>query len=396
MAVITAAMLRSLLFAHGPLFPASFDPGISISGIAAWLGIGVAAGLGSAVLTIAVYATEDLFQKLPLHWMWWPAIGGLVVGIGGLIEPAALGVGYDSIQRLIDGSLAIQALCLLLVVKATIWSIALGSGTSGGVLAPLIIIGGSLGALLAGILSPAHVALFALLGMAAMMGGTMRSPLTATFFAMELTGSMNVLLPLLTACAAAHAVTVLVMKRSILTERIARRGHHIMREYSVDPFEMTRVKDVMTTQVDTLPAAMTVQEAIRFFTTDAHRHKSYPVIDTEERPIGMLSRADILRWTLDDADDAGTLADAFQDSELLVAAADEPLAQLADRMAQADVGRVPVVHRKTRKLAGLIARKDLLHARARLLAQERDRSAPLRGGSTPRSSEPPTVGQAVT
>ena len=178
-------------------------------------------------------------MKLPIHWMWWPMIGGLVVGIGGLIEPHALGVGYDNIAAHArrphggDGGPA------LLAVKAVIWAVALGSGTSGGVLAPLLIIGGAMGASLGGLLPAADPGFWPLLAMAATMGGTMRAPLTATFFAVELTGNTHVLVPLIAACATAHAVTVLLMKRSILTEKIARRGHHIFREYRVDPFALT-------------------------------------------------------------------------------------------------------------------------------------------------------------
>jgi len=168
------------------------------------------------------------------------------VGIGGLIEPQALSVGYDNIAGMLQGDVVPKAALLLLVVKAIIWSVALGSGTSGGVLAPLLIMGGAMGTMLSGYLPSASPGFWALLAMAATMGGTMRSPLTATFFAVELTGNTHVLLPLIAACGTAHAVTVLLMRRSILTEKLARRGHHLVREYRVDPFALTRVSDVMT------------------------------------------------------------------------------------------------------------------------------------------------------
>ena len=182
-------------------------------------------------------------------------LGGLVVGIGGLIEPRALGVGYDNIALMLQGGDAACAALLLLAVKAIIWAVALGSGTSGGVLAPLLIMGGGMGAALAPVLPAASPGFWALLAMAATMGGTMRSPLTATFFAAEFTGNTHVLLPLLAACVTAHVVTVLLMRRSILTEKVARRGHHLSREYRVDPFTLTRVGDVMTTGCSRCPTA---------------------------------------------------------------------------------------------------------------------------------------------
>lgn len=380
MAVVVAALARSFVFASPPLFPYAASVSVSVRDACDWLGIGIVSGLGSALLTGLVYGTEDAFAKLPVHWMWWPAISGLVVGVGGLIEPAALGVGYENLQAMLDGQFAMRALLLLLFVKAVIWAVALGSGTSGGVLAPLLMIGGALGAIIGVEFSPAHATLFALLGMAAMMGGTMRSPLTATIFAVELTGNVQVLLPLMTACVAAHAVTVLLLKRSILTERIARRGLHIMREYSVDPFDMARVKDVMVANVDTLSAAMTIESAIAFFTTDEHRHKTYPVLSERNQVLGMVSRADILRWMVSNGADVATLGDAVADENLLTAHPDELAGSLADRMAQADIGRVPVVDAAQGKLVGIVARKDLLRVRARMLMHEKERSAPLRRG----------------
>jgi CBS domain-containing protein len=377
MAVLTAASVRPLLFAAPPLFHFSANAQVSPGAAGMWLAIGLLAGAGSATLTALVYGCEDFFQKLPVHWMWWPAIGGLVVGLGGMLEPAALGVGYDNLQALLDGSFTLHALGLLLVVKAVIWSIALGSGTSGGVLAPLLIIGGALGALFGHFVAPAEQATCALLGMAAMMGGTMRAPLTAAVFGMELTGNFQHLLPLIGACAAAHGFTVLLLRRSILTERIARRGLHLSREYSVDPFEQVRVKDVMIRAVDTLPASMTVSAAVEFFTTDLPRHKSYPVADAHGRFAGMISRADVLRWTLDGEDALAQLADVTSAGEMLVAAPDELLGSLADRMGQFDVGRVPVIG-ASGQLVGIVSRKDLLKIRAQLRAHEHERAAPLR------------------
>jgi chloride channel protein, CIC family len=382
-AAVVAAAWRPLLFGAGPLFPFAADPALPWWGIGIAAAVGLLAGAGSGLLTAMVYGAEDLFQRLPLHWMWWPVIGGLVVGLGGLIEPAALGVGYDNIRAMLQGDMTARALLVLLLVKGVIWSIALGSGTSGGVLAPLLIMGGALGGLEAGLLPSSHPELgnagfWALIGMAAMMGGTMRSPLTATLFAVELTGAVHALLPLLAACTAAYLVTVFLMKRSILTEKVARRGHHVLREYSVDPFEMARVGEVMVKAVDSLPAAMPIDDAIAFFTTTEPRHKSYPVVDEDDRVVGMVARADILRWTVDGGYEGLTLARLAARTAPLTGHPDELVGLLADRMAEADLGRVPIVAREDGRLLGIVARKDLLRVRARARAQERDRAAPLR------------------
>jgi CBS domain-containing protein len=214
-------------------------------GLATGLAVGIVAGFGSAFLTKLCYFCEDMFAKLPIHWMWWPTLGGVAVGVGGLFAPRALGVGYDVISDLFAGHLIAGAAFGLLLAKALMWAVALGSGTSGGVLAPLLIMGGALGALEASVIPGHDAGLWAMISMAAMMGGTMRSPLTSIIFLLELTHDIGLLPGLLIACTAAHAVTVLMMRRSILTEKVARRGHHVLREYVVNPLAQFRVDDVM-------------------------------------------------------------------------------------------------------------------------------------------------------
>ena len=189
-AAVTATCWRPLLFGSGPLFPFAADPVLPWWGLIACAGLGVVLGLQSALLTKLLYTLEDAFERLPVHWMWWPALGGLVVGLGGLVEPRALGVGYDVIGDLLSGHLVVQAVLAILLVKAVIWLVALSSGTSGGVLAPLLILGGALGWLV-GLLLPGAPGFWALIGMAAMLGGTMRAPLTGAIFAVELTGDVR-------------------------------------------------------------------------------------------------------------------------------------------------------------------------------------------------------------
>jgi H+/Cl- antiporter ClcA len=254
LAAVTAAALRVPLIGSGPIFPVTPHAPLGGAGLLFALAVGLMAGGASGGLTWMVYASEDAFAKLPIHWMWWPAIGGLVVGVGGVFEPRTLGIGYDVIRDLLDGRLVGAVVVGIVLAKALIWSISLGSGTSGGVLAPLLFMGGALGALVAGLAPTGDAGVWAAVGMAAMLGGTMRSPLTAVVFLLEITHDFNLLTGLLLACMAAHAVTVMFLRRSILTEKVARRGHHVMREYTVSPFARVHVRDVMTTNVEAMPS----------------------------------------------------------------------------------------------------------------------------------------------
>jgi chloride channel protein, CIC family len=244
-AAAVASVLRAPLFGAGPLFPVPAHTTLSVATLGDCLVIGLAAGVTATLVTSLLYGIEDAFSRLPLHWMWWPAVGGAFVGVGGLIAPRALGVGYDVIHDLLAGHLVGAFLLGLLVVKALIWGIGLGSGTSGGVLAPLLIMGGALGALGAHWVHSPDAGLWAMVGMAALMGGTMQMPFTAIVLMLELTGDAAALPGLLVGCIAAATVTVLVMKRSILTEKLARRGQHVMREYAVNPLHLLRVEEVM-------------------------------------------------------------------------------------------------------------------------------------------------------
>ncbi|QPC92970.1 chloride channel protein [Mesorhizobium sp. INR15] len=385
-AAIIAEVERTMLHLPGPIFPFQGGMEVSFVGLAGWVAIGVAAGLLSGLLTQMVYACEDGFQKLPIHWMWWPMLGGLVVGIGGLIEPQALGVGYDNIANMLDGRTIATAALILLVVKAIIWSVALGSGTSGGVLAPLLIMGGAMGAVLAGFLPAADPGFWALLAMSATMGGTMRAPLTATFFAVELTGNTHVLLPLIAACATAHAVTVLLMKRSILTEKIARRGHHLVREYRVDPFALTRVREVMTAKVESVPATMTLHGAAAFLTAPETRHPSFPVVNSQGHVIGLIDPPAILRWRRAGKHRTTMLGELLAGSKVTVAYPDEYLEGLSDKLLTANVSHLPVVAREDAQLVGYVGWKDLMRVRSNKLAEEHDRSTLLGFGARRRKS----------
>ncbi|MGV8856771.1 MAG: chloride channel protein [Devosia sp.] len=373
-ASVVAITWRPALFGAAPMFASQVQFTLPWWGLLLCAGLGILSGLQSGLLTTLLYKIEDLFERLPIHWMWWPAMGGLIVGLGGLIEPRALGVGYDIIADLVSGDIVVQAVVSILLVKAVIWLIALSSGTSGGVLAPLLILGGTMGWLVGQVL-PGDPAIWALLGMAGMMGGTMRAPLTATFFVIELTGDLHLLLPLFTTTVAAFAVTVLLLRRSMLTEKIARRGRHITREYGTDPFELTRASEIMVKSVDTLPASMPVEEAAAFFGDIAHAHRSYPVVMPDYVLAGMASRADALRWGASSTQREQTLYDVVSDADMPVAFPDDVVGRVTDLMIAADLGRIAVVDPESRKLVGLIARKDILRLRSTSLTLESERRA---------------------
>jgi CBS domain-containing protein len=336
-------------------------------------GLGVAAGFASGLLTMLVYACEDIFQKLPMHWMWWPAIGAVFIGIGGYLEPRVLGVGYNTIHSLLRGELLGAVVLGLLVAKALVWSIALGSGTSGGVLAPLLIMGGALGAFAASWIPVGDAGLWALIGMAAIMGGTMRSPLTAMIFAVELTRDFNLLPALLIGSVAALGVTVLIMRRSILTEKLARRGHHITREYSIDPFELARVRDVMETDVPRVSASMKLSELsdrIARGDADLSRRQATLVMDDQNRLVGIITRGDIVRALRLKEKEELTVVQAGS-RDLVVAFPDEPLYVALTKMLDRGVGRLPVVERHDpSRVVGYLGRAAILSARMKIHEEE--------------------------
>jgi chloride channel protein, CIC family len=381
LASAAAAAARRYIIGMGPLFPT--PPHSSFIGPLGILGcvvVGVAGGALSALLTAAVYAAEDGFNKLPIHWMWWPPIGGLVIGLGGLVFPRALGVGYDTIGILLQGHATTAIILGILVVKSTIWAVSLGSGTSGGVLAPLLMMGGALGALLGSVLPNEGAGFWPLVSMAAVLGGTMRSPLTGIVFAIELTHDVNMFLPLLIAAIIADAFTVLVMKRSILTEKVARRGYHLSREYAVDPLEILFVREAMRTDLTTIPEDTRLQDLAESFRQNRKLGDQglYPVLDNQGALAGVLTRTGILATDADSHRDGKRVMDLGAPAPV-VAYSDEPLRAVVYRMAETGLTRLPVVERNDqRRLIGLISLRDLLMARARNLEDEHRRERVLR------------------
>jgi H+/Cl- antiporter ClcA/CBS domain-containing protein len=377
LASITAAICRYYWIAPGPLFPtATHEAFIGAQGAAFCVLGGVLGGLLSAGLTASVYFFEDAFLRLPIHWMWWPAIGGLCIGLGGLYFPQAFGVGYGTIGAVLQANVGLQVLIGVLVVKWLIWSIALGSGTSGGVLAPLLMIGGALGGLESTVFPNYGVGFWPMVSMAATLGGTMRSPFTAILFALELTHEFNMLFPLMVAVFVSYALTVLTMKRSILTEKVSRRGFHLTREYAVDPLEIIFVREVMRTKLVALSPWLPARDLKPLQRHGRYPQRLFPVVNDAGVFEGIVTEKQILESQHEQR--AGQIG-ALVNRTPVVAFPDEPLRSVVYRMAEHGLTRLPVVERENpSRLVGLVSLRDMLQARFRTLREERHRERTLR------------------
>jgi len=361
-ASVTATVVRWTVLGNAALFPipatAIPDWVVMLSAVA----VGLIAGLASTALTYAVYASEDAFKKLPIHWVWWPALGGLVVGLGGLLAPMALGVGYGTINLLLLGNMATGAVAILFLVKAVIWSVSLGSGTSGGVLAPLLLMGGALGSLESLLLPAGSASLFAVVSMGAMLGGVMRSPFTGVIFSVELTRDLNALPLLLVGALVADFVTVFTMKRSILTEKVARRGVHVSREYQVDVLEQVPVSQVMRREFETISADVPF-DGLPEKLTSGTAAVGYPVVDADGSMVGFLTREDVLKLAKGGGS-AGLTVGELALKPRAIAYADEPTRVAADRLAEKDTESLPVVDPvDDSRVVGIFSRDDAFRAR---------------------------------
>jgi len=375
---IRMSLAHAGLISSQPLFPVAAHGPLGAYGLASAAAIGVACGAAAWVMTEAVYGFEDLFKRLSgrLHWMWWPAIGGVLVGVGGLIDPRALGVGYGTIHLELLGRFSAGALVALVVVKLVTWSGSLGSGTSGGILAPILMMGAAIGGAMGHALPGATPAVFALIGMAGSLGGVTRSPFTAIVFAFELTHDANSVLGLLVAATVAHLVSVLVLKRSILTEKVARRGFHVMREYAVDPLEATFVREVMQTDILTVTrqeSLAAIYEAMPEGSPE-RRQRLYPVLDAKGTLAGVLPWSAVLAGK----EVPGRLVEDAMVSSYSVARPDEVLRSVVERMVAYGVGLMPVVADEgAGHLVGLISQFDVFAARHKLLEEERRKERAL-------------------
>jgi H+/Cl- antiporter ClcA/predicted transcriptional regulator len=386
-ACASATALRLKFMGATPIFQMPNVGPPTQTALVLYVMLGALVGVASVGVTRAVYLAEDGFDALPIHWMWWPALGGLVVGIVGYFAPRTLGVGYYNVRDELSGVLTWQALVQLCILKFISWVIALGSGTSGGTLAPLFTIGGAMGAatgigmaaLLPGVGLNIRVA--ALIGMAAMFAGASRALLASIVFAFETTLQPLALLPLAAGCAAAFLVSSLLMKHTIMTEKIARRGVQVPVDYAADFLEQISVGEVASSQVVSLQAAQTLAEVRTWIAQrgSGSAHHGFPVVDGQ-RLVGMIRQRDLLDLKEPDSKRVGELVHG----PFVVAFKGNSLRQAIDLMAREGLGRVPVVeHDNPGKLIGIISDSDVRSAIRAWLEESEQRKQTLRWRALP-------------
>jgi CIC family chloride channel protein len=301
-----AAGFHSALFGSGPLFSVPAHDYAGLAMLPWFVVLGVACGLLAVIVSKGLFLVEDGFRRLPVSDFWHPVIGAVGFSLVGLLMPRVLGVGYDAIGDVLNDKLAVGVIAVLAVAKLVAWWIALGSGTSGGTLAPLLLIGGAFGSLvgsLAATLAPGlglSPGAFAVVGMAATFGASTRATFTSIVFLFELTRDYQVIVPLMLAAVVADLIAAALMRETLMTEKLARRGLRVQTEYEVDVLRTTSVREVMTREVQTLPADATVGDARRKIL--AGPHSAYPLVDAEGRCVGMVSRGDLLKRPAEDSE----------------------------------------------------------------------------------------------
>ncbi|NKE71757.1 chloride channel protein [Candidatus Manganitrophus noduliformans] len=391
LASVTAAAVRMGFVGAAPAFamPELAQP--AGAAIASYIFLGAAVGVVSVYITRAVYAIEDGFEHLPIHWMWWPALGAVAVGVIGYAVPRTLGIGYENIEEILSGEITGQALVILFTFKFISWAVSLGSGTSGGTLAPLFTIGGGLGAALGSatlFLFP-HIGLdvrvAALVGMAAIFAGASRALLASVVFAFETTMQPLGLLPLLGGCTAAYLVSSLLMKHTIMTEKIARRGVQVLTEYTVDSLAQTLVRESASYPAVSLKADMTVEQVRSWVALDLpeSRHQGFPILDPEGRLIGVLTRRDLFDPNIPVTT---PLRELIKRPPAVVFEA-HTLREAADLMVEEDIGRLPVITRShPSKVVAMLTRSDLLLAHRKRLEEAHQMQQSIRWGKGPSAS----------
>ena len=382
LACAVAALVRHDLIGPGPLFSAPPHPAyIGYAGLAGCVLIGLTAGAASLFLNVGVYQCERMFHRLPIHWMWWPAIAGLLAGIVGVGYPRALGPGYDLIAQLLNGDNSTSLIIGVLLLKSLVWIVLNGAETSGGTLAPILMMGCALGAAEAHILPAEGAGFWPLIAMGAVLAGTLRAPLTGIMIALEVTHDVNALLPLTAAVALSYGVTVLTLQRSMLTEKIGLRGYH-RSEFEVDPLSVVLVKAVMRTNLTALHSSSTLLELATSLRADhaSTGQRLYPIVDAEGRLEGVISRTNLQDLIEGQLDKRGSEpVSAVMNGTPVLAFPDESLSSVVYRMAQTGYTRLPVVERKDHtQLRGMVSLNDTLAARAQAFDRESKRERVLR------------------
>jgi CIC family chloride channel protein len=374
----TAVHLQFL--GNGPMFAvAAADFGIPRA-LPFYLLLGILCGLAAVAFSKALYWTEDQFERLPVDELWWPAIGALGLGIVGYFVPRVLGVGYDTIGDILNARLALGLLLVVMLAKAVALVISLGSGTSGGLLAPMFMSSAALGGAYAMVLNRIFPSLhlspgaFALVAMGAVFGAASRATFTFIIFAFEITRDYNSVLPLMLVCVLADGVAMILMPRaSIMTEKLARRGLHIHQDYEIDILRQVKVREMMDANPPTIPARMTVSElAERVAKRDPQvsRHQALLVVGDDGKLGAVITRGDILRALDSDSSGARSVLEAGS-ADVIVTYADETLSEAVHKMLRHRIGRLPVVERDDpRRIVGYLGRPNILAAHLRRMEEE--------------------------
>jgi len=371
LASAVATGVRALFHGTAPSFASPTFTQPTLTALAAYAALGALVGLLSVGITKLAYGVEDVFERIgkhfKIHWMWWPAFGAIAVGVVGLVEPRTLGIGYSNIEGALSGAIVGKALLVLAALKLTSWVIYLGSGTSGGTLAPMFTIGSAFGGWLGEITNRAMPRLgvdprvAALVGMAAIFAGATHALLASIVFAFETTRQPMGLLPLLTGCSVAYLVSLMGNRHSLMTEKLARRGTVVRTETSADYLTHVFVRDVASREVETLKADDTLATVRGWLDDAAHgmTHQGFPVIDASGLLIGVVTRRDILD---PDAAVESSVREVIARPPVVVFE-DNSLRDAADQMVLEEVGRLPVVQRDApRRVVGIVSRSDLLRA----------------------------------
>ena len=377
MATAGATVVRYLLIGSGPMFPMTDVGPLTAAALTTYILLGAVLGATSVLVTRVIFRIEDGFARLPIHWMWWPAMGAIVVGVVGYIDPRTLGVGYYNIEEILSGELVGTTLLMLVALKFVSWAIYLGSGTSGGTLAPLFIIGGGIGALLGGVAASflpdvgidPHVA--GLVGMAGIFAGASHAFLASVVFAFETTRQPMGLLPLLAGCGASYLTALLIMSTSIMTEKLARRGTPVRTEYAVDYLSQVTVGEACSRDVVTLPAEDTVESVRASIASGAEGtgHNGFPLVDRAGKMVGVITRRDLYRPGVEPS---VRLIDLVA-RPAIVAYEHNTLREAADHMVRERVGRLVVVDpSEPNVIRGIITRSDLLRAHESRLRSAHD------------------------
>jgi H+/Cl- antiporter ClcA/CBS domain-containing protein len=383
-ACVTAGAVRRLLLGSGPIFP--MQPTTVAMHHAAMLGalaVGLIAALVCTALSKGIHYAESWFESLPIHWMWWPAMGGVIVGLGGLVFPQSLGVGYDVIREILNGDVGWKLLAGVLIIKSTIWIVALGSETAGGILAPLLMIGGAMGLAIGHVLTPISPGAWAVVGMTAILASALGAPLTAAMLAVELTHNGGLMLPVLLACVTAYAISALIQPRSMLTDGLSRKGLHLSREYGVDPLETVMVREVMHTSVFALPETATRKDAVVWLAKMnqrggeawSHWQHIFPLVDAENHLKAILTRSQMITSAQAGDETRSLIHDGI--TKPVSVGPWETLRSAAEKMANLKLRSFPVMD-DDGNLAGILNIEDLLEARGKQSLRDSERTRVLR------------------